>query len=293
MRHAAPRLRQRACAVGLACVLAVGVGANLAQAKVLAKVNGVEITDEDLAIAGDDLGAQLPAQVQGPEREKALLDNLIVASLVAKKAEAAKLQDTPEFARKLAYLRQKLLAETYLAQIAKAADTPEAIQKTYDEVSKAQKPEEEIHARHILVPTEDEAKKALARIKGGEDFAKVASEISKDPGSKGGDLGWFTKDRMVPEFAAAAFKLQPGQVSDPVKTQFGWHVIKVEGKRMKEFPKLDQVRDQVSRYLMQKAESEEIVKLRDAAKIERFDAPANAGKAPAAPADAAKPADKK
>ncbi|MCC0003301.1 MAG: peptidylprolyl isomerase [Methylobacteriaceae bacterium] len=274
MLNAAPRLRQRAGAIGLAGLLAASLATTVAQAKVLAKVDGMEITDADVAIAADDVGSQLPPQLQGAARDKALVDNLIVTDLVAKKAEAQKVQDTPEFKQKLDYLRRKLLAETYLAQIAKAADTPDAVQKTYDEVSKAQKPEEEVHARHILVPTEDEAKKALARIKGGEDFAKVAKEISKDPGAKGGDLGWFTKDRMVPEFAAAAFKLQPGQVSDPVKTQFGWHIIKVEGKRMKEFPKLDQIRSQISRYLMQKAESQEIVKLRDAAKIERFDAPA-------------------
>ena len=95
---------------------------------------------------------------------------------------------------------------------------------------------EEIHARHILLPTEEEAKAALARVKAGEDFAKVATELSKDPAGDGGDLGWFTKDRMVPEFADAAFKLQPGQISDPVKSQFGWHIIKVEERRMRTFP---------------------------------------------------------
>ena len=103
--------------------------------------------------------------------------------------------------------------------------------KPYDEAAKAQKPETEIHARHILVPTEAEAQAALKRVKAGEDFAKVAKEVSKDPGSEGGDLGWFTKDRMVPEFADAAFKLEPGQISEPVKSPFGWHIIQVEEKR--------------------------------------------------------------
>ena len=279
MRDTAPRLRQRACAFGLAFVFAVG-GACAADAKVLAKVNGVEITDEDLAIAREDLSSSLPAQLQGAERDKAILDNLIVALVVAQKAEAEKMASGPDFERKLAYVREKLLTETYLSRVAKDAATDAAIQKTYDDVAKTQKPEPEIHARHILLPSEDEAKKALARVKGGEDFAKVATELSKDPGSKGGDLGWFTKDRMVPEFAEAAFKLEPGQISDPVKSQFGWHVIKVEEKRTKEFPKLDQVRDQVVRYVMQKAEGDEVVKLRDKAKIERFDAPPPAAKTP-------------
>ena len=153
--------------------------------------------------------------------------------------------------------------------------------------AKAQPPEPEVHARHILLPTEDEAKAALARVKAGEDFAKVATELSKDPGGEGGDLGWFTKDRMVPEFADAAFKLEPGQISDPVKSQFGWHIIKVEEKRMKTFPPFDQVKDQAARYVAQKAQSELITSLRKEAKIERFDEAAEAAPptpAPAAPA---------
>ena len=153
----------------------------------------------------------------------------------AQAAEAAKIGDTPEFKRKLAYFRDKLLLDDYLEQEAKRAVTPEAEHAIYDQTVKLMKPEEEVHARHILVDNEAEAKKIAARIKGGEDFAKVAAETSKDPGSKaeGGDLGWFTKERMVPDFANAAFAMKPGQVSDPVKTQFGWHVIKVEEKRTK------------------------------------------------------------
>jgi len=282
MRNTAVSLRLRAGVFCLSFALAAGAGFAGAQAKVLAKVNGVEITDLDLEIARDDLSGNLPPQLQGADRDRALLDNLIVAQVVAQKADADKVGSGPEFERKLAYLRGKLLTELYLGKIAKDAATDGTIQKTYDDVAKAQKPEPEVHARHILVEKEEDAKKALARVKGGEDFAKVATELSKDPGAKGGDLGWFTKDRMVPEFADAAFKLEPNQISEPVKSQFGWHVIKVEEKRTKEFPKLDQVRDQVVRYVMQKAEGEEVIKLRDGAKIERFDEPPP--KADAAPA---------
>ena len=128
--------------------------------------------------------------------------------------------------------------EQLLGSVGKAATTEEAERKAYDEAAKAEPPQEEIHARHILLPTEDEAKKALARVKGGEDFAKVATELSKDPSGNGGDLGWFTKDRMVPEFSDAAFKLKKGEISEPVKTQFGWHIIQVEGTRTKSFPAL-------------------------------------------------------
>jgi peptidyl-prolyl cis-trans isomerase C len=257
-----------------------------AQAKVLAKVNGVEITDEDLKLAMEDLGPGIPRQLEGKARESYVIDFLVDEQLVVQKAQADKLAETPDFARKLAYLRDKALMETLLGDVAKKAATDAAIKATYDEAAKNQKPETEYHAHHILVPTEEEAKKALARVKGGEDFAKVAGEVSKDPGSKGGDLGWFTKDRMVPEFGEAASKLKPGEYSEPVKTQFGWHVIKLDESRPKTFPPLDQVKDQVARYVVQKAQSELVVKLREGAKIERADQPADA-KAPAAGAPAA------
>jgi peptidyl-prolyl cis-trans isomerase C len=279
----------RASALGLVFLFAVAVPLSLvasgASAAVLAKVNGKEITDEDLKIAAEDLGANLPPQLQGKARETYLLDYLIDGQLIVQKALAEKLDQDPEFPRKLAYFREKLLMESVLGKLSKEAASEEAMKKTYDEAAKAQKPETEVHARHILVATETDAQAALKRIKAGEDFAKVAKEVSKDPGSEGGDLGWFTKDRMVPEFAEAAFKLEPGQVSDPVKSQFGWHIIKVEGKREKSFPSYDEVKDQVARYVVQKAQSDLIVKLRQDAKIERLvpEAPEAEAPKPAAP----------
>ncbi len=264
-----------------------------ASAKVLATVNGSDITDDDVRTATEDLGPSLPAQLTGPAREAYVVDYLIDLKLAAQQAAQAKLGDTPEFAHRMAYYHDKVLMENLLGNIAKTATTPDAEKKVYDDAAKAQKPETEIHARHILVPTEDEAKAALARVKKGEDFAKVADEVSKDPGSQGGDLGWFTKDKMVPEFAAAAFKLEPGQISDPVKSEFGWHVIKLEGKREKSFPPFDQVKDQVARYVAQKAQSDEVMKLREAAKIERMTPPPPAAPvapdATPAPTDAPKP----
>ena len=264
-----------------ASFLAIAAGAQ-ASAKVLAKVNGVEITDDDVKIALDDLGPTLPAQLKGPQRDTYALDYLIDLKLVADQAGKDKLGDNPDFARKMAYYHDKILMESMLGNVAKASATDDAERKVYDDAAKARKPEQEIHARHILVPTEAEAKAALDRVKKGEDFAKVADEVSKDPGSQGGDLGWFTQDKMVKEFAEAAFKLDAGQVSEPVKSEFGWHIIKVEGKREKAFPAFDQVKDQVARYVVQKAQSDLIMKLRDGAKIERTEAPAPA----AAPDDA-------
>jgi len=279
--------------------LAVGVALTLAapaSAKVLARVNGAEITDEDVKIAMEDIGSSLPQQIEGPARQAYILDYLIDAKLVAQKAEADKMGEGPEFAKKVAYYRDKVLMEDLLGKVAKDAATDTAIQQTYDDVAKQQKPEEEVRARHILVESEPDAQAALKRVKGGEDFAKVANEMSKDPGSKGGELGWFTKERMVPEFAEAAFKMQPGQISDPVKSQFGWHIIQLEERRQKQFPSLDQVRDQVTRYVVQKSQSELILKLREEAKVERTEPekPADAAPAPGpeskAPANPSAPA---
>jgi peptidyl-prolyl cis-trans isomerase C len=288
-RTTARQIRAALGAFGLSALLSTGLAAGPAQAKVLAKVNGVEITDDDLKLAMDDLGPGIPRQLEGKARDSYILDFLIDEHLVVQKAQADKLAETPDFAKKLAYLRDKALMETLLGRVAKDAATDQAIKATYDEAAKNQKPDTEYHAHHILVATEDEAKAAEKRIKGGEDFAKVAGEISKDPGAKGGDLGWFTKDRMVPEFGDAVAKMEPNQVSDPIKTQFGWHIIRLDEKRPKTFPPLDQVKDQVSRYVVQKAQSEMVTKLRENAKIERTDAPP----ADTAKADPKKPDEKK
>ena len=237
---------------------------------VVARVNGQAITAADLALAGEDPALSLPGVDEGA-KQNLLVDYMIDLKVGAQAAEAAKVGDSPEFKRKLAYFRDKLLLDDYLEREAKKAVTPEAAKALYEQTVKSMKPEEEVHARHILVESEDEAKKIAARIKGGEDFAKVAGEVSKDPGSKteGGDLGWFTQERMVKPFADAAFKLAPGQVSDPVKTQFGWHVLRVEEKRTKPVPTFDEMKEQIDQYLTRKAQQDTIVRLREAAKVER------------------------
>jgi len=249
---------------------------------VVATVNGKPITQGDLAIAADDPALSLPG-VDEAQKKSLLVDYMVDLRVGAQAAEAAKIGDSPEFKRKLAYFRDKLLLDDYLEQEAKRAVTPEAEHAIFDQTVKLMKPEEEVHARHILVDNEGDAKKIAARIKGGEDFAKVAAETSKDPGSKaeGGDLGWFTKERMVPDFANAAFAMKPGQVSDPVKSQFGWHVIKVEEKRTKPQPSFDELKDQIDQHIVRKAQQDLILKLRAEAKIDRTDAaPAAAQPAP-------------
>lgn len=243
--------------------------------KVVAKVDGITITERDLELASEDLGERI-AQLPDDRKRDELINFLVDLKLGAKAAQAAKVAEGPEFAARLAYYRDKVLLDEYLTREAKKAATPEAAQKLFDETVKAMTPEEEVHARHILVEDEAKAKDAAARVKKGEDFAKVAAELSKDPGSgkEGGDLGWFTKERMVPQFAEAAFKLQKGQISEPVQTQFGWHVIKVEDKRSKPLPKFDEVKPQINQYLERKAQQDIVLALREKAKIERLDKPA-------------------
>ena len=236
---------------------------------VLATVNGQKITQLDVTLAADDLGPQLQQQLKGKARDAYVLDYLVDSTLVAQKAKADGADKTPGFAAKMEYAKDKVLMETILTTIAKSVTDDATLHKIYEQAAAAQKPEEEIHARHVLVATEADAQTVLKRLKAGDDFAKVAKEMSKDPGSEGGDLGWFTKERMVPAFADAAFKLKDGQTSDPVKTQFGWHVIQVEGHRTKSFPPFDQVKEQIVRYAVQKAQSDLILQLRNGAKIER------------------------
>ena len=240
---------------------------------ILVKVDGEPIREKDLIRAAEDLGGGAEAQ-----NRETLISYLIDLKIGAKAALEAKISDSPSFQQRLAHMRDKLLLEDYLMNEAHKSTTPEAIAKLYDDTIKALPPEEEVHARHILVETEDQAKEVVKRLGKGEDFAKLSAELSKDPGSgkQGGDLGWFTRERMVPEFADVAFKTAVGQISAPVKTQFGWHVLKVEEKRLHQPPKLEDVKDQIAQYLERKAQQDIILGLRAKAKIERLDQPAAA-----------------
>jgi len=257
---------------------------------VLARINVSEIHESDLKLAEDELGPSLPAQMDPATRRESLLNYLIDMKIVAKAADDRKLGDSDDFKRHLDFARQRLLMDTLLNADGKAALTDEAEHKVYDDAVKQVAAEPEVHARHILVETEEEAKQVEEELKKGADFAELAKKKSKDPGaSDGGDLGFFTKDQMVPEFSAAAFSLEPGKISDPVKSQFGWHIIKVEEKRNRKPPDFEQVKPQIENYLTRKAQGATVEKLRADAKIERLDQPAAKPDAVAKPDAAAKP----
>jgi len=279
----------------LAIALLAGLPARAEDANpVLAKVNGSEIRQSDVTLAEEELGPSL-AQMDPATKKDNVLSFLIDMKIVSKAAEDKKIENNEDFKKRLAFTRSRLLMDSLLATEGKAATTDDAMKKVYEDAAKQISGEQEVHARHILVETEDEAKAVEDELKKGADFAELAKKKSKDPGaSDGGDLGFFTKDQMVPEFSAVAFTLEPGKISDPVKSQFGWHVIKVEEKRSRKAPDFDQVKGQIETYVTRKAQADYVAKLREAAKVERMEQAAAdpAAKTDAKP-DAAKPADSK
>jgi peptidyl-prolyl cis-trans isomerase C len=284
------RARLASAATGcLAMVLLASLPARAEETNpVLAKVNGAEIRQSDLALAEEELGPSL-AQMDPATKKENVLAFLIDMKIVAKAAEAKKIEDRDDFKARLAFTRNRLLMDNLLAVEGKAATTDDAMKKVYADAAKQIEGEQEVHARHILVETEDDAKAIEAELKKGADFAELAKKKSKDPGaSDGGDLGFFTKDQMVPEFSSVAFSLEPGKISDPVKSQFGWHIIKVEEKRNRKAPDFEQVKAQIETYVTRKAQADYVAKLRETAKVERMDQPAEAPKP-----DAMKPADAK
>ncbi len=279
-------------AAGLAIFLAAPLHAQTAADPVVAKVNGVEIHQSDVTLAEEELAPSLQQMDPATKRDN-VISFLIDMKLVAKAAEDKKIGDAEDFKKRLAFARDRLLMDGLLSAEGKAAATDDAMKKVYADAASQIGGEQEVHARHILVETEDEAKKIIEDLKKGADFAELAKSKSKDPGaSDGGDLGFFTKDQMVPEFAAVAFALEPGKISDPVKTQFGWHVIKVEEKRARKAPDFDQVKAQIQTYVTRKAQADYVAKLRETAKIERLDKPADAPTTPAPAAKDAAPAKK-
>ena len=241
--------------------------------KIVAKVNGKPITEGDMKYAESELGSELgnlPAEV----KRRALAEYLIDNALFAEAAEAEKLGATPEFEEQMRYLRQRLLREQYFEKTLKGAIDEEEAKKIYDVRVASLKTEDEVAARHILVDSEEKAKELRAKIVGGADFGEVAKENSTDPGSKeqGGLLGYFTKGQMVPEFDAAVFKMLKGQVSEPIKTNFGWHIIKLEDRRRKEPPSFDDVKTTIMNSLAVRKAQEKAAELREKASVDYVDA---------------------
>lgn len=267
-------------ATAAATVALLALSAPLAQAQaqaqaqdaVVATMNGEPITESDLAIALTDLNEQF-GQLPQEQRRAAALSAVIEIRLLAAEAEKAGLADGDEFSRRMALLRQRALHSAYIDEEIAGTVTDEAVRARYDEQIAATTPAEELRARHILVETEDEAKAIIADLEAGGDFEAIAKEKSKDgAAANGGDLGYFTAGRMVPEFETAAFALEVGAHSkEPVQTQFGWHVIKVEDKREQQPPAFEQVAPQFRSLLLREAYFNKVTELREAAAVEISD----------------------
>lgn len=270
----------------LAALLALPLSVLPASAEdVVARVNGRDITAEELQMATEMFGDQL-AQVPEAQRKPTLVNVLVDMHVMADAAQAAGVADTPKYKARMAFLTAQALRSAYVEDELQAKITEDEIKARYEKDIAGYVAPEEVHARHILVKTEDEANAIIKQLADGGDFQAIAKEKSEDPGSKvnGGDLGFFSKGQMVPEFEAEAFALKPGETSTkPVKTQFGYHVLKVEERRTQPVPTLDQVREQVVEMVRRDKYQQTLTKLRGEAKVEILD-PTAAPAAPAAPA---------
>jgi peptidyl-prolyl cis-trans isomerase C len=239
---------------------------------VVAKVNGQEIRLSDVKDAAQALPANLhnmPTQTLYPM----LLDQLIDGRALVAEARKTGLDKDPAVQRQVTEAADRALQTAVLSKEVGPSITDEAVRARYDHDVAGKPGEEEVHAKHILVDSEAEAKKIIGELKGGADFAALAKQYSKDPSGaqQGGDLGFFKKDEMVPEFATAAFALQPGQVSQtPVHSQFGWHVILLVERRNAEPPSFEKARDELRQKMIQEGVQKVVAKARASASVEKF-----------------------
>ncbi len=278
----------------LLALILVGTGVGWAQGgsqppadPVVAKVDGQPIHLSDLKEAAQTLPERLrgvPVQTLYPM----LLDQLIDGRALVAEARKTKLDQDPSVQRQVAAAEDRALQTAVLTKEVGPSVTDDAVRARYDKDIANKPGEEEVHAKHILVDSEAEAKKIIGQLKGGADFAALAKQYSKDPSGsqQGGDLGFFRKDEMVPEFAAAAFALQPGQVSqEPVHSQFGWHVILVVERRRAPAPSFEQARDELRQKMIQEGVQQVVAKARASAQVEKF----NLDGTPMRPTDTAEP----
>lgn len=279
-----PRARLFTSAAALlvaAALLSAPLSAAWAQKDgVAAVVNGDKILVKDLEAAISTL------QLKGAEAEAMkpeVLNQIINEKLIEEAIVKAKVDETEEYKNRLAVLKIQLQRQVYLEDQIRDKISDRQVRAEYDKFVKQNKDKPELRARHILVPSEAEAVQVIKDLDAGADFTELAQRRSSDPSaSRGGDLGYFLREEMVPDFSKAAFAIKPGSYSKkPVKTQFGWHVIKVEERRNRAVPSYEQVAEVLRQQLGNEALRKLIEDLRAKAKIETFlsvDGQAAAGK---------------
>jgi peptidyl-prolyl cis-trans isomerase C len=252
---------------------------------VLARVDGNPIRMSDVQAAIADLPAELrnmPPQMLVP----LLLDQMIASRALTQAARGAGLERDPVVRRQVEQAEEQALQNAYVAREVNALLTDARLRETYARIVRENPPEPEVRARHILLRTEAEARAVIGELAGGANFEELARRRSTGPGAaQGGDLGFFKRGDMVPEFAEAAFALAVGATSpEPVRSPFGWHVIRVEERRTAEPPPYEQVRDQIRQQATEEAVQAVITRVRDAARVERFNPDGSpVGPAPAQP----------
>ncbi len=237
----------------------------------VARVNGADITEAELTFAETEVGSEI-AGLPVESRRRVLVEYLVEAHLFAEAAGKSQLGTGKEFEDRLAYYKLRALRDTFYEKKVREAVSEAQAKSAYQEQIAKLTPEAEVHARHILVKTEEEAKDLVKQLKAGADFNELAKKSSDGPSAQtGGDLGYFSRGQMVKPFEDVAFALKPGQISDPVQTEFGWHVIKVEEKRDRPLPSFDEVKDQLMASLIQNQLKTVVQGLRSSAKIEVVD----------------------
>lgn len=242
-------------------------------AAVVATVNGQPITEADLTLAESDLDQQF-SRLPAEQRRAAALSAIIEIRLLAAEAQSKGFDKDPDFQRRMKFLQDRALHSQVVDREVAKAITDDQVRARYDKEIADAPPVNEVHARHILVKTKEEAEAIIKQLDAGAKFEDIAKEKSADAGSgaNGGDLGYFGPGQMVPEFEKAAFALEPGTYTkEPVQSQFGWHVIKVEDKRVQQPPAFDQVKSQVRSLLLRDKYLELVKSLRSAAKVDVTD----------------------
>jgi peptidyl-prolyl cis-trans isomerase C len=241
-----PRALLVCCGLAAGNLLLSSGIASAQEDKVVATVNGKNITEADLMLAESDLDQQF-SRLPPEQRRAAALSAIIEIRLLSAKAETDGLDKQPEFQRRMEFLKARALHSALVEADVASKVTDDEIRARYDKEIAATPPTNEVHARHILVKTKEQADAIIKQLDGGSKFEDLANQHTTDPSGKttGGDLGFFGPGQMVPEFEKAAFALEVGaHTKQPVQSQFGFHVIKVEDKRAQQPPAFDQVKEQ-------------------------------------------------
>ena len=229
---------------------------NDSNVEIVASIDGINITRDEIDRAAED---NFETLIQVPEAQQAFFLSSLVAiqKIAARNAISEGLANSDAVQQRLAYQKEKILHDIWVAEQIHARVTENDIRAYFDtyvapELAKQNENVEEVQARHILVATEGEAETVIKRLEKGEGFAALAGELSLGPSaSRGGDLGYFLAEEMVQAFSDAAFALQPGELSVPVETEFGWHVIRLEDRRVVPPPSFEDLSEQIRAFLEQ------------------------------------------